>query len=81
MAKNRAEKQNYFCKNCSRQFIGSHALNYKGCHSCLIQKILIMLVRGIGIRDISVIESVSIKKVLSVLVNSNRIITPPTTTL
>jgi len=35
-----------------------------------------MLVRGIGITDISVIENVSIKKVLSVLVNSNRIITP-----
>jgi IS1 family transposase len=35
-----------------------------------------MLVRGIGITDISVIENISIKKVLSVLVNSNRIITP-----
>jgi IS1 family transposase len=35
-----------------------------------------MLVRGIGITDISVIENVSIKKVLSVLVNTNRIITP-----
>ena len=34
-----------------------------------------MLVRGIGIRDMSVIENVSIKKTLSVLVNSNRIIT------
>ena len=31
-----------------------------------------MLVRSIGIRDISVIKRVSIKKVLSVLVNSNR---------
>jgi IS1 family transposase len=35
-----------------------------------------MLVRGIGIIDISVIENISVKKVLSVLVNSNRIITP-----
>ncbi|GHT19916.1 hypothetical protein FACS189429_7950 [Bacteroidia bacterium] len=35
-----------------------------------------MLVRGIGIRDISVIEQVSVRKVLSVLVNSNRIISP-----
>ena len=35
-----------------------------------------MFVRGIGITDISVIENVSVKKVLSVLVNSNRIITP-----
>ena len=76
MARNRIKKQNYLCKKCSRQFIGDHALSYKGCHSCLIQKILIMLVRGIGITDISVIENVSIKKVLSVLINSNRIITP-----
>lgn len=35
-----------------------------------------MLVRGLGIRDICEIENVSIKKVLSVLVNSNRVITP-----
>jgi len=70
------KKQNYLCKKCSRQFIGDHALTYKGCHSCLTQRILLMLVRGIGITDISVIENVSIKKVLSVLVNSNRIITP-----
>ena len=70
------KKQNYLCKDCGRQFIGDHTLSYKGCHSSVIQKILLMLVRGIGIRDISVIENVSIKKVLSVLVNSNRIITP-----
>ncbi|KAA6333092.1 hypothetical protein EZS27_018462 [termite gut metagenome] len=30
-----------------------------------------MLVRGIGIHDISAIQEVSIRKVLSVLVNSN----------
>jgi IS1 family transposase len=35
-----------------------------------------MLVRGVGIRDISVIEGISIRKVLSVLVNSSRLITP-----
>ena len=35
-----------------------------------------MLVRGIGIRDISEIERISIKKVLSVLVNSNHTIKP-----
>ena len=65
-----SEKQNYFCKNCSRQFIGDHALSYKGCHSGLIHKILMLLVRGVGIRDISEIERISIKKVLSVLVSS-----------
>jgi transposase-like protein len=69
-------KQNFLCKDCGRQFIGDHALTYKDCHSSIIQKNLLMLVRGIGIRDISVIEKVSIKKVLSVLVNSNKIITP-----
>ena len=35
-----------------------------------------MLVRGLGIRDVSEIERISIRKVLSVLVNSNHIITP-----
>jgi transposase-like protein len=69
-------KQNYLCKNCSRQFIGDHALTYKGCHSGLIKRILLMLVRGIGIRDISAIQEVSIRKVLSVPVNSNYAITP-----
>jgi IS1 family transposase/transposase-like protein len=69
-------KQNYLCKSCSRQFIGDHALSYKGWHSELIAKILLMLVRGIGIRDIAEIERVSINKVLSVLVNSNHLIKP-----
>jgi IS1 family transposase len=35
-----------------------------------------MPVRGIGIRDIAIIESVSIRKVLSVLVESHKEITP-----
>ena len=35
-----------------------------------------MLVRGIGIRDIAEIENVSIKKVLSTLVNSNHTLKP-----
>jgi IS1 family transposase len=56
--------------------IGDHALFYKGCHSSLMQRILLMLVRGICISDISVIENISIKKVLSVPVKFNRIITP-----
>ncbi|MDR3047710.1 MAG: hypothetical protein LBU51_08910 [Bacteroidales bacterium] len=57
-------KQNYFCKSCGLQFIGDHALTYKGWYSELIHKILLMLVRGVGIRDITEIEKVSIKKVL-----------------
>jgi len=63
-------------KDCGRQFIGDHALTYKGCHSDLNHKILKMLVRGVGIRDVSDIEDISVRKVLSVLVNSNQIITP-----
>jgi transposase-like protein len=74
--KKSSEKQNYFCKNCGRQFIGDHSLSYKGCHSELNQKILRMLVRGVGIRDISEIEIISINKVLSVLVNSSHKIKP-----
>jgi len=35
-----------------------------------------MLVRGVGIRDIAEIEDISIKKVLSVLTNSEKIIKP-----
>ena len=74
--KKSSQKQNYFCKDCGRQFIGNHALSYKGCHSELTQRILKMLVRGIGIRDVSEIENISIKKVLSVLVKSDHQITP-----
>ena len=70
------KKQNYLCKDCGRQFIGDHALTYKGWHSALIQKILLMLVRGIGIRDIAEIEKISIKKVLSTLTNSKHTIKP-----
>jgi transposase-like protein len=71
-----SKKQNYLCKNCGRQFTGDHALIYKGCHSGLIQEILMMLVRDIGIRDIAEIEKISIRKVLSVLVNSRHSIRP-----
>jgi hypothetical protein len=42
----------------------------------LIHRILLMLVRGIGIRDISEIQEVSIRKVLSVLINSHYVLTP-----
>jgi transposase-like protein len=69
-------KQNYLCGKCGRQFIGDHALKYKGSHSSLTQKILLMPVRGTGIRDIAEIENISIKKVLSVLVRSRHMIWP-----
>jgi transposase-like protein len=69
-------KQNYLCRKCGRQFIEDHALKYKGCHSSLTQKILLIPVRGTGIRDITEIENISIKKVLSVLVRSRHMIRP-----
>jgi transposase-like protein len=74
--KKSSKKQNFICKSCGRQFIGDHALNYKGCHSNIIRKILLMLVRGIGIRVIAEIEKMSIKKVLSVSVNSHHTVQP-----
>ena len=69
-------KQNYLCKSCKRQFIGDHNLTYKGWASHIAAKILLLLARNVGIRDIAEIEKVSIKKVLSVLVNFNQEIKP-----
>jgi IS1 family transposase/transposase-like protein len=74
--KKSSKQQNYYCKDYGRQFIGDHALKYKGCHSKLNQRILKMLVRGVGIRDVAEIEDISISKVLSVLVKSNYKIKP-----
>jgi len=71
-----SKKQNYYCISCSRQFIGDHALRYQGCLSTINARILKMLVRGIGIRDIAEIETVSTNKVLSVLVKSSHKIKP-----
>jgi IS1 family transposase/transposase-like protein len=72
-------KQNYQCKFCNRQFIGDHAIEYQGCHSSIIHRVLSMLVRGIGIRDVSAIEKISVKKVLSVLVKSVYVLQPKRT--
>ena len=60
-------KQNYQCKDCKRQFIGDHALTYNGCHSKVEELIRLMTVRGCGVRDIAVMASVSIGKVLSTI--------------
>jgi hypothetical protein len=57
-----SNKQNYLCKHCGRQFIGDHALFYHGCNSLIITEVLKMMVRGVGIRDIAYIKSISIKK-------------------
>jgi transposase-like protein len=70
------EKQNYFCKVCKRQFIDNHALTYKVWHSDSVNKVLLMLIRGLGIRDIVEVEQISIKKVLLILVNSEKLFKP-----
>ena len=63
-------KQNYQCKDCKRQFIGDHALSYLGCNSGITRKILQLMVRGSGIRDIAEVERISIGKVLRNLTES-----------
>ncbi|WP_426222715.1 IS1 family transposase [Psychrobacter sp. DWR1-2-3] len=63
-------KQNYQCKDCKRQFIGDHALTYNGCHSKIEDIIRLMTVHGCGVRDIAVMASVSIGKVLSTIGSS-----------
>ena len=63
-------KQNYQCKDCRRQFIGDHALTYHGCHSKIEDIIRLMTVRGCGVRDIAVVMSISIGKVLSTIGSS-----------
>lgn len=60
-------KQNYQCKDCKRQFIGNHALTYKGCHTNKDGKIRHLMVRGSGIRDIAEVEQISCGKVLATL--------------
>ena len=70
------KKQNYLCKTCKRQFIGDHNLTYKGRASYIAAKILLLLARNVGVRYVTEIEEVSIKKVLSVLVNFNQEIKP-----
>ena len=63
----KTKKQNYLCNDCSRQFIGDHALSYRGAHSTTITLIIRMLVRGCGLRAISVILCISLGKVLKTL--------------
>ena len=60
--------QNYRCKACGTQFISEHQRTYQGTLTWINDLIKIMLVRGCGILDISVILKVSAKKVLKVLI-------------
>lgn len=69
-------KQNYQCKDCKRQFIGDHALSYQGCNSGITGKILHLMVRGSGVRDIAEVERISMGKVLRTLSESTYHIQP-----
>jgi transposase-like protein len=60
-------KQNYRCTQYGRQFIGDYQMTYRGCLSRVVLTVKIMLVRGIGMRDISTVHGISVTKVLKAL--------------
>jgi len=68
--------QNYLCKACGKQFISDHERTYCGTISWMVSMIKLMLVRGIGIRDISVVLNISVKKVLKTLCSSRYEVKP-----
>ena len=68
--------QNYLCKQCGRQFIADQERTYKGTLPWIVPLIKIMLVRGNGVRDISTILKISVKKVLKTLVSTKYELTP-----
>jgi transposase-like protein len=72
-------KQLYKCRDCNRQFISDHEKTYKGTLSTIGDKIRMMLVRGSGIRDIAAVLHVSIRKVLTTLVETSYDISPKKT--
>jgi IS1 family transposase len=68
--------QNYLCKTCGKQFMSDIDRTYRGTLSYITGMIKIMLVRGIGVRDISVILKISVKKVLKTLKSAKYQIKP-----
>ena len=68
--------QNYLCKHCGRQFIADHQRTYQGTLPWIAPLIKIMLVRGIGVRDISAVLKISVKKVLKTLVSTHYALEP-----
>jgi insertion element IS1 protein InsB len=71
--------QNYLCKACGKQFISDLERAYCGTLSYIVNMIKLMLVRGVGIRDISEILKISIGKVLKTLKSTNYQIKPAKT--
>jgi len=55
-------KQNYLYKIAPTNLLATTLCKSKRGHLELIRRILLMLVRGVGIRDIAKIERISIKK-------------------
>ena len=68
--------QNYLCKACRKQFISNNERTYIGTIKWITLLVKMMLVRGIGVRDVSIILNISIKKVLDILKNSHYEIKP-----
>jgi IS1 family transposase/transposase-like protein len=68
--------QNYLCKACGKQFISDPERTYHGTLSNITNLIKIMLVRAVGIRDISVILGICITKVLKTLKSTKYEIKP-----
>jgi transposase-like protein len=60
-------KTHYLCTNCGRQCISDYELTYRGCHSWVVNLVKVMLVRGMGRRDISNVLNISITAVLKEL--------------
>jgi IS1 family transposase len=65
--KKRNGVQNYLCGDCGRQFIADSDRVYQGTLWIVGELIKRMLVRGCGIRDISFILGVTVRKVLDTL--------------
>jgi insertion element IS1 protein InsB len=75
---NKDEKQNYKCKNCYKQFIDRHLLQYKKTKNEYISttKIIKALERGCGIRDTSYILGVPTSRILKILEEFKMQVTP-----
>jgi len=69
-------KQNYLCRACGRQFISDEDRVYLGTIPALVGLVKIMLVRGCGIRDVSVILGISVHTVLKTLISISHEIKP-----
>ena len=68
--------QNYLCKTCKKQFVGDREKKYRGSLSWTAALIKSMFVRGSGVRDISAVLRVSVKKVLKTLKSTKYRIQP-----